>query len=262
MLKYFTLSLALFAFSNILFYERKRNIPEFYIHSIISEKNNSLGSTGSKVNNLKGTEDSGSVKKDSRYLYCVIYPVVSLIVFSILVYYCYRLMKKKKQSVQNKEKVIDRLEQDIEQVKEKIQACKMSTQEILRVYILMVRLSVSPQRNRHQKFLQDYNSIIYDNNEEFRFESESFRVLLNNICNNYIDKLESAFPVLSEKEVQVISMLKAGFDISDIANISGYSVNTIYKRNSDIRRKLGIPESGNIIHFTDHKLGENQYYIE
>ncbi|MDR1707206.1 helix-turn-helix transcriptional regulator [Dysgonomonas sp.] len=171
-------------------------------------------------------------------------------------------MKKKKQSVQNKEKVIDRLEQDIEQVKEKIQACKMSTQEILRVYILMVRLSVSPQRNRHQKFLQDYNSIIYDNNEEFRFESESFRVLLNNICNNYIDKLESAFPVLSEKEVQVISMLKAGFDISDIANISGYSVNTIYKRNSDIRRKLGIPESGNIIHFTDHKLGENQYYIE
>ncbi|MFT3993216.1 MAG: hypothetical protein QM660_02835 [Dysgonomonas sp.] len=150
------------------------------------------------------------------------------------------------------------MEQNIESIKEKLQLTQISSNEIFRIYILMVRLSISPQKNRYQKFLLDYNSFIYDNDEEFRFEWTEFRLLLNNNCNNYINNLESLFPNLSDKEIQAISMQKAGFDIPDIANISGYSVNTIYKRNSDIRRKLGIMELGNIIQFIDLKFSGNQ----
>jgi len=154
------------------------------------------------------------------------------------------------------------MELDIENVKGIIKSSEISREEILRVYILMVRQSVSTKRDRYQKFLLDYNSFIQNNNEEFRFEWEGFRVLLNSVCNNYIDELESIYPTLSEKEIQVISMQKAGFNFSDVANISGYSINTIYKRNSDIRRKLGVPELGNIIHFIDHKVTEKRDDIE
>lgn len=194
--------------------------------------------------------------------YCTMFLIALLIAIFVSVYFSYRQLKKKSQLLKNKDKAIKKMEQDIENVKEVVKSSEISRAEIFRVYTLMVRLSVSSKRDRYQKFLLDYNSFIHNNSEEFRFEWEEFRVLLNSICNSYIDELESLYPTLSEKEIQVIAMQKAGFDIPDIATISGYSINTIYKRNSDIRRKLGVPELGNIIHFIDHKTAKKTDYTE
>lgn len=252
MIKYFILILIQFAFYNMLSYEREYYTPSCYISNITYEKNNNI------ENKTKNSKDKISEQKKSNYLDCIKYLIIFLIVIYIPIYYNYRQLKKWRQSVRNKDQLIISMEQNIESIKEKLQLTQISSNEIFRIYILMVRLSISPQKNRYQKFLLDYNSFIYDNDEEFRFEWTEFRLLLNNNCNNYINNLESLFPNLSDKEIQAISMQKAGFDIPDIANISGYSVNTIYKRNSDIRRKLGIMELGNIIQFIDLKFAGNQ----
>lgn len=207
-------------------------------------------------------EDSLFVKNASLGPFCIIYLIVSLIAISILIYYGNKQLKQKEQSILSKDKVIKQRELDLESSKKMIKVSQISNEEVFRVYRLMVCLSISPQSGRYQKFLRDYNSIIHHNNEEFRFDWVEFHTLLNNIYDGYLEKLELFFPNLSEKEVQVISMQKAGFDIPDIARIFEYSVNTIYKRNSDIRKKLGVPESGNIIHFIDRNIAENYCSIK
>lgn len=254
MIKYFTLclSLSLSIFYTIQPYDKKNYIPNFYTYSIHYKENNNMEDMlrSGGANDIENTDNS-------CYGYCIIYLLVSLIIISVLIYYCYRQLRKRRQSIQKKDNIIKRMEEDMEDINEMVETSKISNQEILRIYKLMVRLAISPQKNRHQKFLLDYNSFIYNSDDTFQFNWVTFEILLNNISNRYVDKLRSLFSNLSEKEVQVVAMQKAGFEIPDIAVILEYSVNTVYKRNSDIRKKLNVPESGNIIYFIDQKLGEN-----
>lgn len=250
MIKYLILIITLFVFCNTLSPEKKYYKQVFYTYTSYQLQNEI---EGNNTNNFH-SEEARSTNNDSRYQYCIISLAISLVVFFLSIYYSYKQLTKTKQSIQHKDNIIKRMEDDFVNNRKMIETCRVTNKEMLDVYMRIVQLSVSPKKRHHQKFLLDYNSIIYNNSEEFQFDWETFRVLFNNTFNYYIDKLKTIFPDLSEKEVQAISMQKAGFDIADIAQIFEYSVNTIYKRNSDIRKKLGVPELGNIIHFIDHEL--------
>lgn len=172
----------------------------------------------------------------------------------ILLFYGIRLARKHKKKIINNESLIKGMMKKIEYNEELISTYNISNREVLSGYLRMVQMSISPRKNKYKTFLLEYNRIMYNLDEEFYFNWEIFSQLLNNAYNKYLDRLYADFGYLSDKEIRVIAMQKAGFEIAEIAELSGYSINTIYKRNSDIRRKLGIPESGSIIEFIDEKL--------
>jgi tetratricopeptide (TPR) repeat protein len=189
--------------------------------------------------------------RNQRYIFFLI---ISLTAISLIVYFGFRILKKKKQDIIDKDNTIKGMASVIKNNQEMFMAYKISNEEILKVYMRMVQLSNSPQKDRYKNFLLEYNKIMYDCNEEFKFDWNIFCGLLNNTYDKYIDKLKARFKKLTDKEIQAIALQKAGFEILNIADIFGYSINTVYKRNSDIRKKLEIQELGNIIEFIDQKL--------
>ena len=266
MIKYFILYQVLFALCNSLYEEKENYMYSFYPYNVdypqkkvlievekhcyFPDKGYVNTKEDTKASNYKEIRNKKQEKNTSCYLYCIIYLIISFLTISFFIYYSRIQFKKRKK----KESEIKRMEDNIKNANKMIEACETSNEEILRIYRIMVQLSVSPRKNRYQKFLLDFNNFIYNNNDEFQFDWNSFETLLNKVCNRYVDKIRSSYPNISEKEVQIITMQKAGFDIPDIAIILEYSINTVYKRNSDIRKKLGVPELGNIIHFIDDEL--------
>lgn len=181
-----------------------------------------------------------------------IYILLFLLVGNLFILdYGVRQSRKRKKEILNKENIIKEMLSKLEYTEGIIATYKKTNEEVLDGYIRMVQLSISPKKNKYKNFLLDYNKIMYNCDEEFTFSWDLFCRLLNNAHNNYIDKLNSDFGFLTDKEIQVIAMQKAGFDLAQIAEILEYSINTIYKRNSNIRKKMEIPESGSIIDFID-----------
>lgn len=172
----------------------------------------------------------------------------------IFLYYGIRIYRKRKKEIQHNENRMQGMLKKIKYNEEIIAAYKISNIEVLKGYVRMVQFSISPRKNKYKTFLLEYNRVMYNLDEEFFFNWEIFCHLLNNAHNKYIDRLYADYSYLSDKEIYVIAMQKAGFEIAEIAEISGYSINTIYKRNSDIRKKMGIPESGSIIEFIDESF--------
>lgn len=188
----------------------------------------------------------------------IFFLIISLTVISLIVFSGFKILKRKKRDLIAKENTIRGMASVIENNHEMITTYKISNEEILKGYMRMVQLSNSPQKSKYKNFLLEYNKIMYDYDEEFKFDWNIFSCLLNNTHSQYIDKLKDRFNKLTDKEIQAIALQKASFEISDIADIFGYSINTVYKRNSDIRKKLKVPELGNIIEFIDQKLEGQQ----
>ncbi|MFT4224317.1 tetratricopeptide repeat protein [Dysgonomonas sp.] len=191
--------------------------------------------------------------RNQRYMFFLI---VSLALVLLIVSSGFKILKRRRQDIIDKENAIRSMELVIKNNEKTIMTYKISSEEILKGYMRMVQLSISPQKDRYKNFLLEYNKVMYDSDAEFRFNWNIFCGLLTNAHNRYIEKLRYRFKKLTDREIQAIAMQKAGFEISDIAGIFGYSINTVYKRNSDIRKKLKIPELGNIIEFIDQKLTE------
>ena len=189
--------------------------------------------------------------RNQRY---IIFSIILLAITSLIVYFGFKILRRRRRDIIDKENTIRAMELAIKNNEEMIMTYKITNQEILKGYMRMVQLSISPQKNKYKNFLQEYNKITYNCDKEFKFNWNIFCDLLNNAHRKYVDKLKCRFKRLTNKEIQAIAMQKAGFEMSDIAEIFGYSINTVYKRNSDIRKKLKIPELGNIIEFIDQKL--------
>ena len=76
--------------------------------------------------------------------------------------------------------------------------------------------------------------------------------MLLDLMPEVIKSIESRFPdKLSQKEVCTCCLFYFGFDISDIATYMDLSMNTIYMRGCQIRKKLDIAERGDIKSFLD-----------
>lgn len=195
-------------------------------------------------------------KRNHRYTIIII---LILIAVPFITYSVFKLLKKRKLDIMNKEKVIKKMKIEKRSYEEVIATYKISNEEFLKGYVHMVQLSISPKKNKYKNFLLEYNKILHNRDEEFNFNWLIFSDLLNSTYNRYFDRLKLVFTSLVEKEIQSIAMQKAGFELADIAELFGYSIHTVYKRNSEIRKKINLTESGNIVEFIDKKLARSGY---
>ena len=82
-----------------------------------------------------------------------------------------------------------------------------------------------------------------------------FFSLIDNLYEGFYSKLIKLYPeTFNDKELQIIVLLKADFSTKEISVLTEQSSATIYTRKSVIRKKLGVPENGDIINLIDEKF--------
>lgn len=64
-------------------------------------------------------------------------------------------------------------------------------------------------------------------------------------------------PSLTEKEVQLCCLLTAGFRTDEIAGVWMQSVFSVHKCKTDVRKKLGVPDGGDITAFLRQEVQES-----
>ena len=71
--------------------------------------------------------------------------------------------------------------------------------------------------------------------------------MINGLYEGFHSKVVSGYPALTEKEIQIICLLKSGFSTKEIGVLTSQSSATIYVRKTSIRKKLHTPENGDFI---------------
>lgn len=170
-----------------------------------------------------------------RYLFLFI--LISIIAFGIYFYMDSNKRAYKKQ-----------IQQDIEDKNNIINMIRTSLYQRLILFQKMVRLSISPNKNKNLDFLKEYNKIAFDKDEEFSFSWDIAYDLCNSIFDNYALKVDS-LKELSDIEKEIVVLQKLEFSPLEIANILDKSIHTVYRYSSTIRKKINLEEVDLIINF-------------
>ena len=77
--------------------------------------------------------------------------------------------------------------------------------------------------------------------------------IIDAVYDNFYARLKVlAAGCLSEKELQLCCLLRAGFSTKEISVVTQQSVRTIYQRKTNIRHALGMNEKDDIVSFIEH----------
>ena len=72
--------------------------------------------------------------------------------------------------------------------------------------------------------------------------------MIDDLYEGFHSKLLNAYPdTFTDKELQIIALLKAGFSTKEIGVLTEQSSATVYVRKTSIRKKLHTPENGDFI---------------
>jgi tetratricopeptide (TPR) repeat protein len=77
-------------------------------------------------------------------------------------------------------------------------------------------------------------------------DSEALIATVNELFNGFADKLAVCYPVLTPNDVQLCCMMRAGFDAGIMSTIMGINFDSIYKKRSRLRKKIGLHEKESI----------------
>ncbi|MDR0691498.1 MAG: hypothetical protein LBF69_00495 [Prevotellaceae bacterium] len=77
-------------------------------------------------------------------------------------------------------------------------------------------------------------------------DRETLIATVNELFNGFADKLVSRYPVLTPDDIQLCCMIRAGFDAGIMSTIMGIGFDSIYKKRSRLRKKMGIHEKEDI----------------
>ncbi|MCD8031242.1 MAG: hypothetical protein LUF85_10595 [Bacteroides sp.] len=106
--------------------------------------------------------------------------------------------------------------------------------------------SISPTKLYSRTIAEKFNHIVY---EKESIDWGIFYGTINTAHNNLCEKIRNTFPDLKDNEFKVICLTIAKFSNPEIAVILNKSPHTIPGIKSQIRKKLGIIEQGNIADF-------------
>jgi hypothetical protein len=100
------------------------------------------------------------------------------------------------------------------------------------------------------KLLKKFNEIVYGK------EGLNWVILydaMNELYNGLFDNLRNEYPNLGEDEFRICCLTYADFTREEISIIMELSISTVQSKRNFIRKKLGIPSTGDIKSFLDQK---------
>lgn len=118
-----------------------------------------------------------------------------------------------------------------------------------------IALLKSRQTEKTQSFFKEFGKLFTVNEiPSFELSWDAFYKNTDLIFNNFYTRLTSKYPNLCEKEVQLCCLMLVNFKTDEIAAVWNQSVFSVQKYRSNIRKKIGVIEGGDIIAYLNENM--------
>ena len=106
---------------------------------------------------------------------------------------------------------------------------------------------------RNVNFVKMYDELLGDIYPS-ELEWENFYKLINGIFDNFYTRLKDKYPDLSERDMQLVCLLKGEFRTDEIAVVMKTSVAMVLKRKSQLRKKLNLGDRADIVQLISQSM--------
>jgi tetratricopeptide (TPR) repeat protein len=165
----------------------------------------------------------------------------------------YRKNQQNKDALSDAKQVIYQLKEMVNDADNSIHPFLVRQFDIVKKVSLLEGYLKGEDKEKGKEVLKKVNKIIY---EKDSFDWDVLYRTMNQLHKGYFDKIYEAFPNLSELEYKICCLTKSGLNNTEIAILLKSNVNIIQIRKTAIRKKLGIPEHGDIAGFMDGIIQE------
>jgi tetratricopeptide (TPR) repeat protein len=227
--------------------EALKYYKEYYNYTLRvfdSEKNNKLLEIQEKYDfeKLKNEKTQLTIlyRKTEQFFILVLFLVCT---FIIIVYRRFRRDKRILREIQWKIAVLQKKADDFSFEKQ----ASLQYYEAMKQAIRME--NTTPEKDKKDKngVVKKINNIIFGKDNLYW---DKLYFVINYLSDGFYDKVRNRYPELNEKEFEVACLTcEPDFDDDEISLITGQKYNMVHRRRTDLRRKLGIENYGNIRDF-------------
>ncbi|MDR0543183.1 MAG: tetratricopeptide repeat protein [Dysgonamonadaceae bacterium] len=180
---------------------------------------------------------------------------LSLLIIAIflILFIFSRTNQQNKNALSEAKQTIYQLKEMVNMADDSIHAFLVRHFDVVKKISLLEGYLREEEREKGKEILKKVNKIIY---EKDCFDWEIFYETMNKLYKGYFDKIKTIFPLLFELEYKICCLTKSGLNNTEIAIILKLNVNIIQIRKTAIRKKLNIPEHGDIVKFMDTIIAE------
>lgn len=191
----------------------------------------------------KMSSENRQLKSDNRWLWIAIggsWGMIALIVFLFK-----RHRRHKFYELEHKIELLEEMTRTNSEKSDDLKSLIIRDLEIIKRIALY-----KSQHSRDTSFVDQFNRLVtIDTCNPFELEWKRLYGDIDHLYGGFYTKLNRMPAGLTEKELQLCCLMKAGFKTDEVAAIWNQSVYSVQKYRSNIRRKLDTPEGADIIQF-------------
>ena len=225
--------------------------------------NNSQRNQSQRMESTRLESEKSILKSENRALtfksqserktYIIV--IVSLVALILVAGGVWLLQKRKRKTVEAEERA-ETLQRMIDELQKP--SAPTDNQEALRRAMLqqlnIIKMVAETPTEQNREMLRKISSV--DNNADGPLINwANVYEIVDNLHYGFYSKLQERYgDTISEKEVQAIVLLAAGFSAKEISVITSQSAASVYVRKSSVKKKLGVPEKEDVIAFLRQEL--------
>lgn len=178
--------------------------------------------------------------------------LMTIVIFGGLSFLFYRAKQKNRLlAIQNKIETLTEMNSDLESMIQKKQL-DLRKELLWRFDITKKFIKLNEEINKKGKpstesgfLIKQFNTIVYGQSS-LEEQWQTLHQAFNQTRPGYSEKMKQLYPEITETEFRICILTYADFSIKEIALILQQKPNTIQTRRTSLRKKLGVPNSGNI----------------
>lgn len=193
-------------------------------------------------------------KSERQTAVILIIILAGLLITGLLLWYA---LNRRRKSIEMEEQT-----EALSKMVEELKSSESSTvgQDPLRRTMLqqlgIIKMVAETPTEQNREMLRKISSIDSDTKGALVNWGNVFEII-DNLYYGFYTRLHNRYgDVLTDKEEQIIILMLAGFSTKEISVITLQTTATIYVRKSSIRKKLGLPEKGDIVVFLKQNVSD------
>lgn len=181
--------------------------------------------------------------------------ILSMLIILIILL---RNRKHRKALVEAESKIdtLQNLADEFERKEDSLRQLALKHFDILKKVALLDGMMKDQKGSQEKKMLTLFNQAVYENNAGFDWDT--FFKSLNLLKDGIPQKVRQQYPHLTETEYRILILSFTGLSNKETSIILNLSTNTINSHRSSIRRKLNMPEYGDLEEFVTNQILSKQ----
>ena len=231
------------------------------MESLLKEKDTDLRIFQKRYNYEQLKNENNELLIERQYIY--ILSLFLSIVILVICFFFYRKMMKQKNHLLKEQTALLEAEQQIGALKSMAESFNEKENslknEVIKHFDILKKVAALnenklffDEKEDKKRLLSQVNKIVYGQKEGFNWDI--FFNSINVLYGNEIERINQSYQQLDNTELKICYLSYAGFSNSETSTLLGLALNTIQQKKSNIRKKIGVPEHGNLQEFLIQEL--------